>query len=214
MAPVPLDHLEQGKAPQHPKKNRVVDPGQFLAGDGGHRAARTAKLLLEPKAPGEPALVADPHLARQDRQAACSNISLFSLLQRRRWWEKLSSEEMLQQDFWLQELQGTAGLAGEGRATRDQEPGAKKGLPTRQRRKLSRCRKTPSAASCPGPGLPQCHGVQPGEGAGESRAANSIWRAKSMHWRSSWTNDCLDEELASTRSPPGPSKVPAGLDIM
>ncbi|KAM9609431.1 LOW QUALITY PROTEIN: cell cycle and apoptosis regulator protein 2 [Morphnus guianensis] len=121
--------------------------------------------------------------------------------------------EMLQRDFWLQELQGAASLAGEGRATRDQESGAKKGLPTRQRRKLSRCRKTPSAASWPGPGLPQCHSVQPGEGAGESRAADSIWRAKSMCWRSSWTNDCLDEEPASTRSPPGPSKVPAHLDV-
>lgn len=73
--------------------------------------------------------------------------------------------------------------------------------------------KTPSAASCPGPGLPQRHSVQPGEGAEESRAADSIWRAKSRRWRSSWTNDCLDEEPASTRSPPGPSKVPAHLDV-
>lgn len=63
--------------------NRAV-----LAGDGGHRAASTTELLLEPKAPREPALVAHSH---QDRQAACSNISLFTLLQRRRRWEKLSS---------------------------------------------------------------------------------------------------------------------------
>lgn len=50
-------------------------------------AADTTKLLLEPKAPKEPALVARAHPARQ---AAGSSISLRTLLQRRRWWEPLS----------------------------------------------------------------------------------------------------------------------------
>lgn len=42
-------------------------------------AAGTAELLLEPEAPGEPVLMANPHLARQDGQAACSSISLCTL---------------------------------------------------------------------------------------------------------------------------------------
>ncbi|XP_068776551.1 cell cycle and apoptosis regulator protein 2 isoform X3 [Struthio camelus] len=61
-----------------------------------------------PAAPMEPAVVAHPHPGGQDGQAACSNISLYTLLEYRRRREKLSFEvavvaelfqEMLQRDF-------------------------------------------------------------------------------------------------------------------
>ncbi|XP_063214801.1 uncharacterized protein LOC134526651 [Chroicocephalus ridibundus] len=84
-------------------------------------------------------------------------------------------QEMLQRDF---------GLAGEGRATGAQEPGAKGSLETS--------------------GLPQRHGAQPGEAAGESGAADSTRRAKSTRWRSGWQRNAPPSRRlpASTVRPP------------
>ncbi|XP_075379574.1 uncharacterized protein LOC142420008 [Mycteria americana] len=71
---------------------------------------------------------------------------------------------MLQWDFWLQ---GAAGLGGEGRAAGDLEPGAKKGLPKRRRRRLSR-RSAGVLGSLASP-IPNAHPISAAQGSAPKR---------------------------------------------
>ncbi|NXI68073.1 CCAR2 protein, partial [Anseranas semipalmata] len=116
-----MPSLEEWEASCQPREEKGTSPppspeDKAAMTEAPQQHADTAEPPLEPEpaepeaptAPRGPALVARPPPARQDGQAACSNISLCTLLEYRRRREKLSFEvavvaelfqEMLQRDF-------------------------------------------------------------------------------------------------------------------
>uniref|UniRef100_A0A8B9S8Q7 Cell cycle and apoptosis regulator 2 n=1 Tax=Apteryx owenii TaxID=8824 RepID=A0A8B9S8Q7_APTOW len=103
-----MPSLEEWEASCQPKVEKVPSPPPSPGDKAAMLALEPAPQSEAPAAPVEPAVVARPRPGGQEGQAACSNISLYTLLEYRRRREKLSFEvavaaelfqEMLQRDF-------------------------------------------------------------------------------------------------------------------